>query len=61
MSNEAKVGQPKIQAYAIVYDKNGMPRIDNPQDVPDEVWDQLTDHQKHHANIQVMEHLRRWD
>ena len=36
--------KPKVKAYALVRDSNGIPKIDgNPRDLPDEIKDMLTD------------------
>lgn len=43
----------KLTGYAFVMKANGMPRIDNPKDVPQEAWDTLTKEQKAYANNQV--------
>lgn len=51
----------KIKAYIMIFDKNNMPRIDDPTTVPDEAWQLLTKEQKDYANAQVREHMRRFD
>ena len=49
----------KIKGYAFIIKANGMPRIDNPREVPQENWDTLTLEQQNHANEQVSEEFRR--
>lgn len=49
----------KIKGYAFVMMSNGMPRIDNPLDVPKQAWDTLTLKQRIFANDQVKPELRR--
>ncbi len=49
----------KISAYVMVYDKDGMPRIDNPLSVPDTVWDKLPKEHKDWANAQCKPEFKR--
>ena len=49
----------KVKGYGIVMKQNGMPRIDNPRDVPQEAWDTLTLEQKNYDNAQVQQDLQR--
>ena len=51
----------KIKGYALIIDKYGRPRIDDPLNVPDIVWNNLSQEHKNHVNSQVQEHLRRFD
>jgi hypothetical protein len=36
----------KVKVYALVRDKNGKPKIDDPENIPAEIWDALTDDEK---------------
>lgn len=54
-----KAAKAKVRGYGIVIKANGMPRIDNPLDVPQKAWDTLTLEQKNYANDQVVEELRK--
>lgn len=49
----------KVKGYGFVMKANGMPRIDNPLEVPQQAWDTLTLEQQKYANAQVSEELRR--
>lgn len=49
----------KLRGYAFVFKASGMPRIDNPLDVPQEAWDTLTLEQQKYANDQVAIELRK--
>lgn len=54
-----KQSRAKLRGYAFVIKANGMPRIDNPLDVPQEAWDNLTLEQQIYANDQVAVELRK--
>lgn len=49
----------KLTGYGFVMKANGMPRIDNPLEVPQQAWDTLTLEQKNYANDQVVAELRK--
>lgn len=51
----------KVKGYIMIFNKDNMPRIDDPTTVPDQAWQLLTQEQKDYANAQVMEHKRRFD
>lgn len=51
----------KVKAYALIIDKNGMPRIDKPCETPKEVWLTLTQEQKDFVNSKVSENLRNFN
>ena len=53
------ITKAKLKGYIFVFKANGMPRIDNPLDVPQEHWDTLTFEQKNYANDQVVVELRK--
>jgi len=54
-----KQTQAKVRGYAMIYDCNGMPRIDNPLKVPDEVWNKLPQEHKDWANTQCKPAFKR--
>ncbi len=54
-----KLSRGKLRGYAFVIKASGMPRIDNPLDVPQEAWDTLTLEQQIYANDHVVQKLRR--
>ena len=37
----------KIKAYALVRDKDGKPKIDNIKGIPSQIWEMLTEQEKH--------------
>ena len=61
MTHSAKATNAEIKGYGFVIDPQGMPKVDNPLEVPDYDWGTLTQKEKDHINGSVMEHLRRFD
>lgn len=54
------VKEGKFKGYGFIIDnQTGMPKVDNPLDVPDYDWGTLTKEEKDHVNAGVAEHLRR--
>ena len=49
----------KVKAYILVRDKNNMPKVDNPKDVPDDVWNSFTIEEKQHVNSLVSDKCKR--
>ena len=49
----------KLKGYIFIFKQNGMPRIDNPLDVPQSAWDSLTIEQQEYANDQVVKERKR--
>lgn len=49
----------RLTGYGFIMKASGMPRIDNPLEVPQQAWDTLTLEQKNYANAQVSEELKR--
>jgi len=41
-----KAGEAVMKGYALVRDKNGNPKVDHPENIPTEVWDQLSEKDK---------------
>ena len=42
MTNNVSAQRGKFKAFGIVRDKYGKPRIDDPDNLPKEIWDMLT-------------------
>lgn len=62
MSDESRLPRNFQQSYGVVRDaKTGMPKVDEPQTVPDVIWKSFTQEEKNHINNSVLEHLRRYD
>lgn len=61
MSNSVGTTPAKVKAYGFLIDPQGMPKVDNPLEVPKYDWGTLTQKEKDHVNGSVMEHLRRFD
>ena len=57
--NKMKATKAKLSGYGLIIDKNGMPCIQNPLSVPDDVWNCLTDEQRQHANSDIAEEFKR--
>ncbi len=49
----------KLQAYVMIYDSDGYPRIDNPSAVPDDVWDNIPQEHKDWVNAKCELKFRR--
>lgn len=59
MKGSMKSGKFKMKGYALIIDKDGMPRIQNPLSVPDDVWNGLTEKQQTFANNRVSDEFKR--
>lgn len=55
------LNKAKLKGYAIIFDPDGMPIIDNPSTVPTDAWKTLTKEQQLHANSRVELQLRNKD
>lgn len=55
------INKGKTKGIGLIFDSKGYPQIDNPQALPKDVWDTLTEEQKNVANSRVSASLRRYD
>ena len=59
--NNVGMSNGEIKGYMLVLNKDGMPKVEFPELVPDHVWKSFTQEQKDFVNNSVQEDLKRFD